>query len=256
MPLSKRQKRNIRIAIPVVIVAAVFVAGSIPRGPIVITPPPADAEAGRWVHIEGVANTRDAGGYPTTDGHVVRHGMIYRSGKLSRLTDNGAEAWRRLGVKTVIDFTNRLTTWPLFGGDAWSVQLVSSVHGCPMSFGKEGERDEFYTRGVNDNAASYREAFELLADADNYPILYHCKAGTDRTGVMSALILSLLGVDRDTIIADFRLSEEVGLPGRPFAMLKLLDEIDAGGGIAKYLESVGVTKELQAKIRRNLLEKP
>lgn len=254
MPLTRRRKRAIRITIPITILAVVFIAGSIPQGQLVITPPPKNAEAGRWLHIEGAGNTRDAGAYATLDGRFVKKGMIYRSGKLNRLSPTGAEAFRELGVATVIDFCNRLTAWPLFGGDTWSVQFASSVRGCPMSFEKGLPRDEFYVRGVKDNSDAFRRAFELLADADNYPVLYHCRAGTDRTGVMSALLLSLLHVDRESIIADFRLSEEVNLPGRPDALLRLLHEIDENGGIEDYLESIGVTKQTQTRVRECLLE--
>jgi protein-tyrosine phosphatase len=242
------------MACPVVIIAIVLAIGSIPRGPLVITPPPEAAEPGRWIHIEGAANTRDAGGYPTRDGRFVKRGMIYRSAKLNRLTSAGADAWRDLGVETVIDFCNRLTPWPFFGGDVWSVQLASFVHGCPMSFCKDGPTDEFYIRGVRENAGSYREAFELLTDAENYPVLYHCAQGSDRTGVMSALLLSLLGVDRETIIADFRLSEEVDLPGSLPAMNALLDSIDERGGIEAYLASIGLEGGMQERVRTLLLE--
>jgi protein-tyrosine phosphatase len=242
------------MACPVIIIAIVLAIGSIPRGPLVITPPPEAAEPGRWIHIAGAANTRDAGGYPTRDGRFVKRGMIYRSAKLNRLTSAGADAWRDLGVETVIDFCNRLTPWPFFGGDVWSVQLASSVHGCPMSFAKDGPTDEFYIRGVRENAGSYREAFELLTDAENYPVLYHCAQGSDRTGVMSALLLSLLGVDRETIIADFRLSEEVDLPGSLPAMNALLDSIDERGGIEAYLASIGLEGGMQERVRTLLLE--
>lgn len=255
MPLTKRKKIALRITIPLVIVVGVLAYGSIPQGELVISPPPTNSEPGRWVHVEGAANTRDAGGYATMDGRFVKRGMIYRSGKLNHLSSAGAEAYRKLGVKTVIDFCNRLTPWPFFGGDEWRVQLVSSVNGCPMSFEKRGSREEFYTHGVEDNAGGYRDAFEILADAGNYPVLYHCRAGTDRTGVMSALLLSLLGVDRETIVKDFRLSELVNLPGRRTAMTRLLDEIEAKGGIEEYLESIGVTKQMQEKVRACLLEK-
>jgi len=254
MPLSRRARRALLIGGPGSFVAIVLAIGSIPRGPLVITPPPADAEPGRWVHIEGAANTRDAGGYPTRDGRFVKRGMIYRSAKLNRLTSAGADAWRELGVKTVIDFCNRLTPWPLFGGDVWTVQLASTVHGCPMSFKKDGPREDFYIRGVRENARAYRRAFELLADAENYPVLYHCAFGTDRTGVMSALLLSLLRVDRATIISDFRLSEQVNHPGVLPAMEALLDHITAQGGIQPYLESMGVRQETQQRIRRHLLD--
>jgi protein-tyrosine phosphatase len=252
----KTRKRVLLIGGSLAIVALVLILGSIPQGPLVITPPPEDAEPGRWVHVEGAANTRDIGGYTTRDGHAVKHGMVYRSAKLNRLTSAGADAYRELGVNTVIDFCNRLTPWPLFGGDVWSVQMASRVHGCPMSFSKDGPREAFYINGVRDNADAYREAFELLADADRYPVLYHCAAGTDRTGVMTALLLSLLGVDEETIVLDFRLSERVGLPGSLPAMEALLDHIASKGGIEVYLQALGVSEDAQAEIRQILLEMP
>lgn len=252
--MKKSQRTALVAGVPVGVLGLVLVWGSIPEGPVVITPPPAAAAPGRWVHLEGAANTRDAGGYPAVEGQHVKRGMIYRSAKLHRLTDAGADAFRALGIATVIDFCNRLTPWPLFGGDGWSVHFASSVHGCPMSFSKDGPRDEFYVRGVRENADTYREAFALLTAGENYPVLYHCAAGTDRTGVMSALLLALLGVERETIVADFRLSEQVDLPGSLPAMKVLLDEVEAAGGIEAYLADIGVTAEMQAEIRGHLLE--
>lgn len=253
-PRRSLTRRTLLVGGPIAVVIAVLIWGALPQGPLVITPPPASAEPGRWVHVEGAANTRDAGGYPTADGRFVKRSMIYRSAKLNRLTATGAATYRELGIKTVIDFCNRVTPWPFFGGDTWSVQMASTVRGCPMSFHKDGPRDQFYIRGIQDNVASYREAFELLADGDSYPVLYHCAAGTDRTGVMSALLLSLLGVKRDTIIADFRLSELVDHAGSLPAMHALLDQTDAQGGIESFLNSIGVDNETQQRIRGHLLE--
>jgi hypothetical protein len=252
--LKRKPSPRVVLAVVLGVVVLVLAWGALPEGPLVITPPPADADPGRWVHVEGAANTRDAGGYPTTTGQTVRRGAIYRSGKLHRITTAGAATYRDLGIRTVIDFRNRLTPWPLFGGDAWAVQFASSVHGCPMSFRKHEPRDEFYVRGVRDNADAFRNAFALLAEPANYPVLYHCAIGVDRTGVMSALLLSLLDVDRDTIIADFRLSEQVDLPGNLRAMHRLFDEIDAAGGITPYLRQIGVGDDMQRAIRAALLE--
>lgn len=254
MRFSRRARRRLLIGGPLVLVAGIILWGAVPRGPLRITPPPAGAEPGRWVHLEGAANTRDVGGYPAAGRQVVKRGVVYRSGKLNRLSGAGADAYRRLDVRTAIDFCNRLTPWPLFGGDAWSVQFASAVHGCPMSFAKDGPVEEFYIRGVHDNAGSLRKAFDLLSRGENYPVLYHCAVGTDRTGVMTALLLSLLGVDRATIIADFRLSEQVGLPGSLTAMEALLDHVAGRGGIEVYLAELGIAADAQERIRALLLE--
>ena len=57
-------------------------------------------------------------------------GLVYRSGTLSHLSSDGVAAYRRLGVKTVLDLRNRPSTLPLFNGDVLSVQLASRVQGC------------------------------------------------------------------------------------------------------------------------------
>jgi protein-tyrosine phosphatase len=255
-PTARRRWRPaILAAATVLVLAGALVADATlrPVGPR--TPPPASAEPRRWVYLEGAANTRDAGSYPTAEGRFVKRGVIYRSATLSYLSSRGADAFQTLGVKTVIDFRNRLTPWPPFNGDVWSVYLASSVHGCPMSFAKTKPHEESYIRGVRDNAGSFCEAFELLSHEENYPVLYHCAAGKDRTGVMSALLLSRLGIDRDTIVADFRLSEQVGLPGSLEAMEALLDHIAQRGGIGAYLSELGVSSDVQERIRALLLDR-
>ena len=85
--------------------------------------------------------------------------------------------------------------------------------------------------------------------------MYHCNWGADRTGVMTALLLSLLGVDRDTVLADFRLSEKIDRPGSLGAMERLLDEIGVSGGIESFLIELGVPETVQTRVREQLLTK-
>lgn len=217
-------------------------------------PPPHDAEPGRWVWIEGAENTRDIGGYRTSDGRTVRRGVVYRSGTLSHVTENGCKAFSQLGIVTVIDFRNRLSPLPLYNGDVLGIHRVATVYGFPVSFEAGKPWQELYVRGIRENAESFRRTFELLADSKHLPLLYHCRDGADRTGVMTALLLALLGVDRDTVIADFRLSEKTKHPGSLGAMERLLDEIQAKGGIERFLEGLGVQPAVQARIRANLLK--
>jgi len=222
-------------------------------GYVEVTRPPADGAPERWVWIEGAENTRDIGGYKTQDGRTIRRGMIYRTANLSHVTEAGCEAFRELKVATVIDFRNRLTALPLYGGDVFCIHKVAKVYGLPVSFRKQGDWREYYVQGVRDNADAFRQAFELIAQPDRLPLMYHCNVGTDRTGVMTVLLLTLLGVDRDTVIADFRLSEKVGHFGNHGAMERLLDEIGAKGGIESFLIELGVPKAIQSRIRERLL---
>ena len=179
--------------------------------------------------------------------------MVYRSGTLSHVTDAGCAAFRELGVVTVIDFRNRLSPLPLYNGDVWGIQRVAKVHGLPMSFATGEPWQEQYVRGLRDNAEAIRRAFALLARPGSLPLMYHCRDGADRTGVMTALLLTLLGVDRSTVIAEFRLSEQVDHPGSLGAMERLLDSVEAGGGIGPFLAGIGVSTDEQASIRALLL---
>jgi protein-tyrosine phosphatase len=258
-PGRRRSRRVRRTVILCAIGIPLFVVGLglCRQGlPVQATPPPADAEPGRWLLIDGAQNTRDVGGYATQDGRRVRRGVVYRSGTLSHVTVEGCEAFRDLGVATVIDFRNRLSPLPLFDGDVLCIHRAADVYGFAVSFRSEGPREQRYLQGLRENADSFRRAFELLAEPQRLPLLYHCAIGTDRTGVMTALLLRLLGVDRETVMADFRLSEQVGTPGNEEAMEALLDEIEASGGIEPFLVQLGVSRETQAAIRRHLLERP
>jgi len=253
--VKKRRIRRAVILCSVGIPLVILIVGILKQGrPFDAKRPPADAEPGRWVWIEGAQNTRDIGGYKTRDGRTVRRGRLYRSGTLSRVTHAGCEAFRDLGIVTVIDFRNRLKPWPIYNGDVLGIHRAASVYGFPISFAHQENFKDFYLVGFRENTGAFRRAFEMLAESDRLPLLFHCQAGLDRTGVMAALILTLLGVDRETVMADFKLAESLELFGNVVAMERLLDEVEATGGIETFLAGIGVTPDLQAKIRAQLLE--
>lgn len=249
LPKRRRLRRNMilcLIGVPVIVVGI----GLLQQGGYVeVTPPPVDGEPGRWVWIEGAENTRDIGGYATQEGRQVKRGMVYRTANLSHVTEAGCEVFSELGVVTVVDFRNRLSALPLYGGDMFCIHRAAKVYGFPVSFRKEGHWREYYVNGLRNNSDAFRQTFELIAEPDRLPLMYHCNAGTDRTGVMTALLLTLLGVDRETVIADFRLSEKVGHSGNLGAMERLLDEIESAGGIERFLVELGVSTKVQYQVR-------
>lgn len=216
--------------------------------------PPADAGPGRWVVLDGANNTRDIGGYVTRDGRRVRWKAVYRSGELSRLTPAGCDAFGALGIHRVVDFRNRLVSSPLFGGDAVCVFEAAPVDLLAVNSDDTDPSVPAYVLTVRNNAGSYRGAFELLADPGNLPLLYHCAAGKDRAGIMTALLLTLLGVDRETVMAEYGLSDFVGATTNAQAMTDLLNEVDRTGGIEAYLAGIGVSAATQSAIRAALLE--
>ena len=210
----------------------------------------------RFLKVDGVNNIRDMGGYVTAEGKRVKYGLLYRSANIDSITRSGlAELRDRLGVKTDVDYRGDQGSTPL-GKDASYIPVpIKWYHGI---FTEEA-------------LPLIRESIALYADAANYPMVYHCAIGRDRTGTMSILILGLLGVDEETLIREYHLSfysqmggfsadEQTGLyEGNVIPFLKGLreygDEDDTiQEVIEKFALEIGVTKEEIASIRSLLLE--
>ncbi len=159
----------------------------------------------RTVHIEGVSNTRDFGGYYTVDGtHRVRQGMIYRGGLLETMTDAGKnKILNVLGIKTDLDMRGEVATSPL--GDGVNFINVSG----PYYTGGTGV-DSLNSSDKANWTGTYREALlqeiKAFANPDNYPIYIHCSLGRDRTGTLAFLINALLGVGEADLYRDYELS--------------------------------------------------
>lgn len=183
----------------------------------------------RVIHLQGTTNTRDIGGYETSDHRTLRWRQIIRSENLSRLTESDFRQLEEMGIKTVVDLRTERereqapTVWqgdhpPQFYhfpiGDAnneWfnaQRKLVKSNR-----FTEEdslAHMVEGYRMIADEGPASFQQLMNLVLDQSNWPILVHCSAGKDRAGVAAALILEALGVDRATIMEDFLLTNEVG----------------------------------------------
>ncbi len=214
---------------------------------------PAGLTHTRWVELDGTGNTRDLGGYEAMNGRQVRWNVVYRSAHLGTLSEDGCARFKELGVKTVIDMRNRLSPVSLFGGDVPCVHEVAKVLLLPVLIAEEVPIEEKYSQTVRDYADEYREMLELVAQPERLPLLFHCAAGKDRSGILAALLLSLLGVERETIMDEYMLSGEVCETLYPEAMRSLLDTIEGAGGIETYLQSIGIEADTQAAIQANLL---
>jgi protein tyrosine/serine phosphatase len=94
---------------------------------------------------------------------------------------------------------------------------------------------------------------DLVAEPGRLPLLFHCAAGKDRSGILAALLLSLVGVEREIIMEEYMLSSEFCETLYPEAMRGLLDTVETKGGIEAYLQDIGVSSETQAAIKTNLL---
>ncbi|MBP5177411.1 MAG: tyrosine-protein phosphatase, partial [Clostridia bacterium] len=167
----------------------------------------------RFIDCDGVTNMRDLGGY-NAKGGVVKQGLIYRCGRLNasesrtlqvEITQKGIQTMRDLGIRSEIDL--RLTKLLYGSSDIREVGGLTdkSVIGddvnyyqCPME----------YENGVYSsvNYAQIRNVFAVLADRANYPLIFHCNIGTDRTGYIAYLLNGLLGVSKDDLVRDYLFS--------------------------------------------------
>ena len=190
---------------------------------------PGEFDDQRVIDLKGTTNTRDIGGYQTDDLRTLRWGQIIRSEKLSRLTASDFQKLEEIGVKTVIDLrTDREhqqspTVWqgdnpPQFHhfpiGDAHNDWFNAQRRMMKENrFTEEQALDhmvEGYRMIADVGPASLSKLMEVVLDQSNWPVLIHCSAGKDRAGVAVALILEALGVDRETIMEDYLLTNEVG----------------------------------------------
>lgn len=178
--------------------------------------------ATRLLAIEGTINARDLGGLPTDDGRRVRRGVLIRSAELDKLTDRGLAALRdQHCVATILDLrsTRERTKRPPANGLHSGLTLVHYDYATSSAdmerLWAKGEvihaevhamMLDIYRRLPWEQAEGFRLLFELV-ETGRMPILFHCAAGKDRTGVAAALLLSALGVTRDAIYDDFLMSE-------------------------------------------------
>jgi len=205
----------------------------------------------RVIHLEGTSNTRDIGGYQTSGLRTLLPGQIIRSENLSRLTAGDFQKLEEIGVKTVIDLRTQRehdhapTVWqgdnpPQFYhfpvGDAkndWFRAQRRMIRNNNFSEKKSREHMvEGYRMIAEVGPPSYQKLMELVLDQSNWPILIHCNAGKDRAGIAVTLILEALGVDQETIMDEFLLTNEIS---RTEAKARLLARERSNAGSARSL---------------------
>lgn len=182
----------------------------------------------RHIPLEGASNFRDFGGYETADGRFVKLGKLYRSDRLSGLTEADFAALEDRRIRLICDLRRAHeiemgpTTWPESSRpEALHVSLLTDASGPDVMSRVLADSDirsnparsrlemiGLYRRLAREPGAiaGYRVIFERLARDDAYPFLVHCSAGKDRTGVVCALIHAVLGVSEADIRDDFMLT--------------------------------------------------
>lgn len=240
---------------------------------------------------DGCFNVRDLGGHPTEDGRETRFGAYVRADSVERLTDAGWQALVDYGVRTVVDLRlaeERQVDPPAglpivslhrplvadFGHPDWEEINALSLGAQPP----ESTR-LVYVQFLERYRDRFGEAVSAIADAEaEGAVLFHCMGGKDRTGLTTALLLRVAGVERSSIAADYALSGEnlrvmldawiadapddqerelrTRISATPAeAMLGVLDTLDERyGGAEEYLRAAGVREELLERMRARLLE--
>jgi hypothetical protein len=208
-------------------------------------------------------NLRDLGGHPTREGRQVKSGLIYRSSHLAQVPQE--HPLHALGLRTLVTLQSRIEVTHLGKPDDSVLKGVRWEH-IPMGdvwFEKRNE--DLFTREegkehlflVMTLVTDWRRFYQLLAEPDVYPLLFHCSAGRDRTGVGAAMLLDLLGVERDRIVEDF-LESNLVFPTAPLKrnqLVPVFEAIDEAGGIRAFLRDIiGVDDSHLEEIRFRLLE--
>jgi protein-tyrosine phosphatase len=206
----------------------------------------------RDIPLEGTRNTRDLGGLPAGAGRV-RAGMVYRSGALCFLSEADVERLKALGLQTLIDLRTR-SEIERDGPDRLSLTDSIPVRlWLPMQ--SQGQGLAAYRWQIAHNDRVLRGFFGVLAEPASYPVLFHCSAGKDRTGILTALLLEALGTPRQHIMADYLRSQErsPALVVRPEWLQAVFEAVDQAGGIGPFLERAGVDAATQARLRTLLV---
>jgi protein-tyrosine phosphatase len=235
-----------------------------------------------WRHCY---NTRDLGGLPTRDGKETRRKAVIRSDILNRLTDDGRQALLDYGVKTVIDLRSpqEVAKEPsVIVAGHWShldylhLPLEKYYSHVSVLIRQAKTRGEVYCIILDHYPGAVVEIMRAMVHAQPGGIVVHCYAGKDRTGIVAALLLSLVGVPTAIISADYAESQERLWPlyekglaeaadeeegdfwTKPTAteemMTMMLEHVEARyGGTEKYLLASGLLPEEIDQLKSRLL---
>lgn len=242
----------------------------------------------REISVDGLVNIRDIGGLVTHDGRTVRSGRVFRSDNPKALTDVGRQEFRdRVNPTTVIDLRMSLEV----DREGYELDEHVTIVNCPMT-PQSGVNEEQILAGLCDNLIDdymkqidvngrfVAQALSLIAESSNQPVVVHCTAGKDRTGIIIAMLLDILGVPHETIVADYHLTtrnmapvlerirnapvfKENGLASAPDWIFASEPETMQGflarmtetyGGAEGWALRQGISPELLTQVRADLVE--
>ncbi len=169
----------------------------------------------RHIEFERLHNFRDLGGYLTEDGGMVRWRCLFRSDSLGKLRGEDWDRFLALGVHTVIDLrypweADASGRVPDGGGHSYHNLSIEHRPYDQAALDQDIDPVRFladrFAEVALDGVTELRQVLEVIAADGNVPVVIHCAAGKDRTGIVAALVLALLGVSDEDIVADFALT--------------------------------------------------
>jgi protein-tyrosine phosphatase len=244
----------------------------------------------RLVPLDGPANFRDLGGYETDHGRRVRSGRVFRSDSLSFMSeDDVRHVTEVLGLRTVIDLragkeVEQFSHGPLesLPVTVWHMPIVDETRrdASAWSSSEVVALDDLYLMMLERFGDRFVAVLEIIAAGDTQPVVFHCAAGKDRTGLVAMLLLGILGVDPEIIAADYAVTDarmpvllerhraraargvtaEVAQQKWAVdaaAMRAVVDRLVAQhGSIEGYVRAHGIAPDSLARLRESLLETP
>jgi len=248
------------------------------------------------IEFKSLLNFRDIGGIEADNKSRINKGVVFRSANPDRLQRRDRDKLKAINIRTIIDLRapgevskrgvsvnhSEKLSIPL------DFQQVTRDRLRPVIYNRDSERviadisNEIYLEILDASGPVIRQVMQVLADPERTPVLIHCQAGKDRTGIIIALILLAMGVKREFIISDFLRSNEALLPyfKRLFLIRKIisfglfpyrnmlfavevkqrniesvLDRIESHyGGIEGYLSYAGFDRSRLSDVRYALLK--
>lgn len=232
----------------------------------------AEATPPRLLRVDGVKNFRDMGGWNGKNGKKLRQNMIFRSAGLRasaqkkgssfinskyvpgprRVTDSGLSVLRDLGIRTNLELRRPTET----------VFMTSSVIGKDVKWVCEQLVAYDFIDNTERGRAQFGKIFPLFLERSNYPVLFHCSGGRDRTGTLAFLLGALLGMSEDDLCKDwettvFAESSVAFGSSRITSLVSYLKRLGGGDvvtGAERYAGLCGVSAEQVGKFRELMLE--
>jgi len=233
----------------------------------------------RLLSFPELLNARDLGGYPTVDGEQTRWRSLLRSDDLAQLTPAGVQALAAYGVATVLDLRWQeeilLNPSPIARQATQiryvHVSLLASTPARWRELSKSCEKEMWKCVVLEQARPGLKDALRVIAGAAPGPLLFHCLAGKDRTGMIAALMLTLADVKPEFIASDYAESthmlgdaylkryrdadpqdvlENVRCPTE--GVHNMLAYLKAHGGIRRYLKTIGLNEMEIARLRARL----